>query len=366
MRDLTPQTPRPTCAQGWRTPSVPTTPPSTRWSPRTPHRHGDRGASRQGRELGRHRRRHDRGRRGLAAGGARGSPGVDRSPARDRRASDALGPCRLPARRNQRRDVLDPARNRWTRSRRRCSERPDRRTRHSPAASLSGSRCHDEPPRRDPRTARRASAAARRAIARPRSAGGSAPNGLGRLGRHRRAGNLGPRRDLRAVRPGGPERASVGLATPSIVSLYDAEPRVARSLVVGVSQSGASPDIVGIVAAARGQGAPTLAITNDPASALAREAEHVLDLAAGPELAIAATKTYTTSLLAIARLSLALDPDPGAVEALAALPAAVERPSPSSRRLDGSRRPSPPRAAASIAASSSGEASSTPRRASGR
>ncbi len=117
---------------------------------------------------------------------------------------------------------------------------------------------------------------------------------------------------------------SVGLATPSIVSLYGAEPRVARSLVVGISQSGASPDIVGIVAAARGQGAPTLAITNDPASALAREAEHVLDLAAGPELAIAATKTYTTSLLAIARLSLALDPDPGAVEALAALPAAVE------------------------------------------
>ncbi len=116
---------------------------------------------------------------------------------------------------------------------------------------------------------------------------------------------------------------SVGLATPSIVSLYDAEPRVARSLVVGISQSGASPDIVGIVAAARRQGAPTLAITNDPESALAREAEHVLDLAAGPELAIAATKTYTTSLLAIARLSLALDPDPGGADALAALPASV-------------------------------------------
>ena len=117
---------------------------------------------------------------------------------------------------------------------------------------------------------------------------------------------------------------SVGLATPSIVSLYGAEPRVARSLVVGISQSGASPDIVGIVAAAQRQGAPTLAITNDPESALAREAEHVLDLAAGPELAIAATKTYTTSLLAIARLSLALDPEPEAADALAALPAAVE------------------------------------------
>jgi glutamine---fructose-6-phosphate transaminase (isomerizing) len=102
---------------------------------------------------------------------------------------------------------------------------------------------------------------------------------------------------------------SVGLATPSIVSLYGAEPRVARSLVVGISQSGASPDIVGVVAAAARQGAPTLAITNDPASPLARAADHVLELAAGPERAIAATKTYTTSLLAIARLSLALDTD---------------------------------------------------------
>jgi glucosamine--fructose-6-phosphate aminotransferase (isomerizing) len=116
---------------------------------------------------------------------------------------------------------------------------------------------------------------------------------------------------------------SVGLATPSIVSLYDADPKVGRSLVVGISQSGASPDIVGVVAAARRQGAPTLAITNDPASALAREAEFVLELAAGPELAIAATKTYTTSLLAIARLSLALDPEPAADAALAAIPESV-------------------------------------------
>ncbi len=116
----------------------------------------------------------------------------------------------------------------------------------------------------------------------------------------------------------------VGLATPSIVSLHGAEPRVARALVVGISQSGASPDIVSVVAAARRQGAPTLAITNDPSSALASEAEHVLDLAAGPELAVAATKTYTTSLLAIARLSLALDPDPVEATAAEALPDAVE------------------------------------------
>jgi glucosamine--fructose-6-phosphate aminotransferase (isomerizing) len=118
-------------------------------------------------------------------------------------------------------------------------------------------------------------------------------------------------------------RLSVGLATPSIVSLYGAEPRVERSLVIGISQSGASPDIVGVVEAAARQGAPTLAITNDPTSPLARVADHVLELAAGPERAVAATKTYTTSLLAIARLSLALDPDDEGAAALASVPEAM-------------------------------------------
>ena len=115
----------------------------------------------------------------------------------------------------------------------------------------------------------------------------------------------------------------VGLATPSVVSLYGAEIRFRDCLVIGISQSGASPDIVGVVAAGRRAGAPTLAITNDTASPLAEAADHVVDLAAGPELAVAATKTYTTSLLAIARLSLALDPDPSGAAAVDAIPEAV-------------------------------------------
>ncbi len=101
-------------------------------------------------------------------------------------------------------------------------------------------------------------------------------------------------------------RLPVALAAPSIVSLYGVVPRFARALVVGISQSGASPDIVGVVEAGRSQDVPTLAITNDPASPLAAAAEYVIDLAAGPERAVAATKTYSTSLLAIARLSAAL------------------------------------------------------------
>jgi glutamine---fructose-6-phosphate transaminase (isomerizing) len=125
-------------------------------------------------------------------------------------------------------------------------------------------------------------------------------------------------------------RLSVGLAAPSIVSVYGVEPRVGRSLVIGISQSGASPDIVAVVAAARRQGAPTLAITNSPESPLGAAAEFVIDLAAGPELAIAATKTYSTSLLALARLSVALGTsgttanDPEAVAALAQAPRWIE------------------------------------------
>jgi glucosamine--fructose-6-phosphate aminotransferase (isomerizing) len=115
-------------------------------------------------------------------------------------------------------------------------------------------------------------------------------------------------------------RLPVALAAPSILSLYGVAPRFARALVVGISQSGASPDVVGVVDAGRRQGAPTLAITNDPVSPLAAAAEHVIDLAAGPERAIAATKTYTTSLLAIARLSAALAGDADGLAEIARVP----------------------------------------------
>ena len=101
-------------------------------------------------------------------------------------------------------------------------------------------------------------------------------------------------------------RLPVALATPSLLSIYGVEPRLDRSLVIGISQSGRSPDIVGVIAAARRQGAATVALTNDPGSDLARAAGDAIDLGAGPELAVAATKTYTAELLAIALLVTAL------------------------------------------------------------
>lgn len=120
-------------------------------------------------------------------------------------------------------------------------------------------------------------------------------------------------------------RITVALAAPSIVSLYGVVPRLDRSLVIGISQSGASPDIVGVIVAARQQGAPTMAITNDPDSPLGQAAEHRLALRAGPERAVAATKTYTTSLLAIARLSAAIGQDEAAVAEIEAIPEAIGR-----------------------------------------
>jgi glucosamine--fructose-6-phosphate aminotransferase (isomerizing) len=119
------------------------------------------------------------------------------------------------------------------------------------------------------------------------------------------------------------QRWPVALAAPSVQSLYGAEPRFGRALVIGISQSGASPDVVGVIAAARRQGAPTIAITNDPSSPLAQAAEHGIDLSAGPERAVAATKTYTAELTAVARLSAAMDEDGAAAAEIARLPAAV-------------------------------------------
>lgn len=121
-------------------------------------------------------------------------------------------------------------------------------------------------------------------------------------------------------------RLSVGLATPSLFTLYGTPPRMDHALVVGISQSGQSPDVVSVVATGRRQGALTLAITNDTDSPLAAEAEHCLSLHAGPERSIAAAKTYTASLVVLALLAACLTDEPSdRLAELARLPQAVAR-----------------------------------------
>jgi glutamine---fructose-6-phosphate transaminase (isomerizing) len=117
----------------------------------------------------------------------------------------------------------------------------------------------------------------------------------------------------------------VALATPSLYTLYGAPPRLDGALVIGISQSGASPDVTAVVQDAADQGQATLAITNDPGSPMARAAQHVVELGTGEERSVAATKTYTASLAAVAALAAALAGDDGLRAALRGTPAAVAR-----------------------------------------
>lgn len=107
---------------------------------------------------------------------------------------------------------------------------------------------------------------------------------------------------------------------PSLVTRYGAKLAFERSFVVSLSQSGASPDIVSTLAAARDGGAITAAIVNQPDSPLARTATHVLPQHAGPEQSVAATKSVIATLTACARLVATWQNDRALLDALGQLP----------------------------------------------
>lgn len=119
-------------------------------------------------------------------------------------------------------------------------------------------------------------------------------------------------------------RLPVALAAPSLFTQYATPPRMRHALVIGVSQSGRSPDVVSVVSDARRQGAITAAITNDAASPLAEAADHLLPINAGTEASIAATKTYCGELVAVALLAAAIgDPPTDDWRALRRIPDAI-------------------------------------------
>lgn len=107
---------------------------------------------------------------------------------------------------------------------------------------------------------------------------------------------------------------------PSVASVYRRPQRLRGALFVAISQSGRSPDLLASAEQARAAGALTLAIVNNPASPLALACELVLDIAAGPEHSVAATKTVLTTLAAALALVNAWREIPGVAAALAALP----------------------------------------------
>jgi len=123
---------------------------------------------------------------------------------------------------------------------------------------------------------------------------------------------------------GRASRVPVSFATPSLYTLYAQPPRLDGALVIGISQSGESPDVRAVVDEARRQGRPTIAITNAAESPLGRAAEAVLPLEAGDERAVAATKTYLNSVGAVALLFAASTRDREARRELELMPARVE------------------------------------------
>ena len=108
-------------------------------------------------------------------------------------------------------------------------------------------------------------------------------------------------------------RIPVSLAAPSVLTRYGQHIRYQNCLGIGISQSGAAPDVAEVLESLRSDGHTTLALTNTPGSRLTQAAEHFLLLDAGQERSVAATKTYTASLLALYEVVRALGgdlPDP--------------------------------------------------------
>jgi glutamine---fructose-6-phosphate transaminase (isomerizing) len=114
-----------------------------------------------------------------------------------------------------------------------------------------------------------------------------------------------------------------GMAAPSITTVYHAATDWRDVLVLAVSQSGQSPDIVAVTDAARRAGALAVAITNDSASPVGSAADYVLECFAGREQAVAATKTYVASLAVIAGLVARLEETAGLLARLPDLPAVL-------------------------------------------
>jgi glucosamine--fructose-6-phosphate aminotransferase (isomerizing) len=118
-------------------------------------------------------------------------------------------------------------------------------------------------------------------------------------------------------------RRPAGLAAPSVHTRYEADVDYSGYLVVALSQSGATPEIVETAARMRRSGAVVVGITNEPGSPLTLAGDLTLLTEAGPELAVPATKTVTAQMLAVAAIAAAFDPSLVTMADLAALPDAV-------------------------------------------
>jgi glucosamine--fructose-6-phosphate aminotransferase (isomerizing) len=112
----------------------------------------------------------------------------------------------------------------------------------------------------------------------------------------------------------------VALAAPSIVTMYSQDLKLKNCLVIGISQSGKAADVIEVINTGNRSGAVTVTITNDPASPLARAGQFHLDCHAGLEKSVAATKTFSAEMMALAQLAAAWSGDPAMAGELASVP----------------------------------------------
>jgi glucosamine--fructose-6-phosphate aminotransferase (isomerizing) len=116
----------------------------------------------------------------------------------------------------------------------------------------------------------------------------------------------------------------VGLAAPSIFTLYGAKPRLNNTLVIGISQSGKAADAIEYLQKSKEYGAMTACITNEPDSEMAKVSDFPIFCHAGPEKSVAATKTYTTTLAALCLLSATMAGRDDLVKKLFDVPGQIE------------------------------------------
>lgn len=116
--------------------------------------------------------------------------------------------------------------------------------------------------------------------------------------------------------------ASIG---PSIASIYGKDLRLSNAVAIAISQSGKSPDIVGMAQSARRSGATTIAITNTAGSPIAEASDFTIDLHAGLEKSVAATKSFVTSVVAGLALLARWSGDADLARAVAALPESLAK-----------------------------------------
>jgi glucosamine--fructose-6-phosphate aminotransferase (isomerizing) len=115
------------------------------------------------------------------------------------------------------------------------------------------------------------------------------------------------------------------LATPSVITQYGSKLNFKNTLVIGVSQSGKAADVLAVIKNANECGVPTIAVTNNEDSPLAKAANFHLYCNAGPEVSIAATKTFTAQMMLLALLCAEWTQNSELFALLASVPAAADR-----------------------------------------